>query len=77
MKQDASFVKTRRLEQIAKQIAKGFSSAPEIHLKKLMLWIEMNIGLTKIRALEYIETVCEAKGWELDQDKEIITKGEE
>jgi hypothetical protein len=60
---DASYLKTQRLLQIKKHIAKQFPNP--VNLELMILWIEVNIGLTHDRAFEYITTVCMANQWNL------------
>lgn len=71
MRKDGSFVKTERLRNISTQIAKAFNQSDEkkVDLAVLISWIEMNIGLTKARALEYIDTCCSVHGWSIIDGK--------
>ena len=67
MRKDGSFIKTERLAQIAKQIVKGFPEPVDYH--KLVLWVEMNIGLRADTASEYITKICEAHDWAIEDGK--------
>ena len=61
MRRDGSYIKTERIAQIRKEVAKQL---PEpVDVLKLRLWVECNIGLSKAKTEEYIETVVALAGW--------------
>ena len=64
VRHDGSFVRLERMTQIAKQIAKCFPTPVDYH--KMVLWVEMNIGLTADKASEYIEKICETHDWVIE-----------
>lgn len=67
VRHNGSFVRLERMTQIAKQIASQFPAPVDYH--KLVLWIELNIGLTADKASEYIEKICEGHGWVVEDGK--------
>lgn len=67
MRRDGSFVKSERLKIISKQIKQELPNP--VDLKKLRLWIEINIGLTPEKAESYISVVVEANGWVVNDGK--------
>jgi len=67
MRRDASYIKVERLALITKKIAKQFPEPVDFH--KLVLWIEMEIGLSGEKACEYVEKVCEVHDWEIEDGK--------
>lgn len=69
VRHDGSFVKVERMVQIAKKIATGLSG-PEhvISHEKLILWIELNIGLSPEKAEAYVKKICDGHGWVIEDD---------
>ena len=61
MRKDGSFVKTERMKEIAKLISQAFPEGADY--KKLVLGIEVHMGLTNAKAREYIDKVVESQGW--------------
>ena len=61
---DGSFTKTQRMKTIAKYIAPILGEGKKINIRKLVAWIEVNIGLTKKNAGSYIDTLIAAYDWE-------------
>lgn len=62
-RRDGSFVRSQRLLDISRLIAKAFSQDRKCNVETLKLTIAMEIGLTEKTALQYIDLVCRAKGW--------------
>lgn len=62
VRNDASTTKMERQIMIAKKIAATFNANPKdpIFLRKLVIWVEMSIGLTRRRAEEYIAVVVDS-----------------
>ena len=58
---DAGFVKTTRIKQIKKEMAKGISKG--INKESLLDMVEMDIGLSRSKATEYIDLIVRASGW--------------
>jgi hypothetical protein len=67
VRRDGSYVKVERLKQIGKEIARYFPEPVDYH--KMVLWVEMNIGLSPVKAVEYIDKVIEAHGWIVEDGK--------
>jgi hypothetical protein len=67
MRKDGAFVKLDRIRQIQKEITKCFPK--EVELNRIILWTEMNIGLTQEKAEEYITKIIDANGWVLSEGK--------
>ncbi len=65
MRKDGSFIKTERLKQISTQIAISMSmdSDKKVSLEKILLWIEFNIGLSREKAIDYVDKVLIVKDW--------------
>lgn len=64
VRRDGAFIKTERVRRIGKEIAKHSPKA--MSLDRLMAWVEMEIGLTRKRAEEYILLACLAHGWVIE-----------
>lgn len=73
VRRDGSFIRSQRLIQIGKRIAVGLSEFKTVDVEQLILWIQMNLGLTEKRASEYVAVVVKAKGWVL-KDGEITAE---
>jgi hypothetical protein len=67
MRRDGSFIKIQRLKEIQKQIVSGFPNEVDYH--RIILWTEMNVGLTTEKAEEYVNKLIEANGWFLIDGK--------
>jgi len=67
VRRDGAFVKTQRIKQIVREIAR--QPPGPVSLDRMVTWVEVNIGLSTRRALEYIEKACLAQGW-------LVTNGE-
>lgn len=65
IRRDGSFVRSMRLLEIARMIAKDFSDFKQSDLESLKLRVAMEIGLREKTAMEYIDLVCRAKGWSM------------
>ena len=61
---DGSFTKTQRMNKIAAHIAPILAKGEKVNNAKLVAWIEVNIGLTRQKAGEYIDTLISAYDWE-------------
>jgi len=61
MRKDGSWVKTQKLKEIAKMISTKMPDG--CNYDKLLIKIQFEMGLTESRAEEYIDLVCQAKGW--------------
>jgi len=75
VRRDASFLKTQRLNEISKKMASSFAQSEKLELKKLINWIQYNIGLTYDRTLEYINLVCAVHNWKIEG--EFVVKNPE
>ena len=61
VRKDGSYVKTQRMRRIAAFIAKA--DGDKIKTDKLLAWIEVNVGLTKAKAKQYVATLALAFDW--------------
>ena len=61
MRKDASFVKIERMKEIAKKIVKTFPAGAIYD--KVILTLEVDMGLSNSRAHEYLDKVIEKQGW--------------
>jgi len=73
VRRDGAFVKTERIKTITRQIARSFPG--EIDIEKMIIWIEVNIGLSPGRAREYIEKACIVQDWNI-LEGQIVVKNE-
>lgn len=64
MRRDGSYVKTQRLNQIAAKVSPLLGQGEKVNIAKLISWIEVNIGLTKAKASEYLNTLAGIYEWE-------------
>ena len=63
VRRDSSYLRSQRLQQISKKIAAGLAEG-NISLDRFVNWIQINIGLTEVRAQEYIDICVKAHtGW--------------
>jgi hypothetical protein len=67
VRKDGAFIKLERLRQIKTEIVKGFPEPADY--QRIVLWTEMNIGLSTEKALEYVNKLIAANGWVLDNGK--------
>lgn len=67
MRKDGAYIKLERIKQIQKQIVNSFPA--EVDFSKIVLWAEMNIGLTNETAQEYVTKIVEVNGWVLENGK--------
>lgn len=67
MRKDGAYIKLERIKQIQKQIVSSFPG--EVDFNKIVLWAEMNIGLTNETAQEYVTKIVEVNGWVLENGK--------
>lgn len=65
VRRDGSYVRSQRLLEICKEIAKSFSVHHWCRIEDLKLSVALNMGLTETKALEYIDLVVRAKGWQI------------
>lgn len=63
VRRDGSYVRSKRLLEIAKHIALDFNFNQKSNVEDRLCVIMLNMGLTEKRAMEYIELVCRARGW--------------
>lgn len=63
-KKDGSWVRLQRKNQIKKQIVQHFPSP--VDYKQTVRWILANIGLTRKKAVEYLNEIVECEGWILN-----------
>lgn len=66
VRRNGGFIKTQRIADIKKYIVQ--QSPKPIALNRLVLWVEANIGLTKVKAQEYIEVAVDLLGLIVDGD---------
>lgn len=59
---DASVIKTERLKEISKEIARSFNDGPVL-VEDVSVWAQFNIGLAAKTSMEYIALACRAHGW--------------
>lgn len=62
VRKDAGFLKTQRVEKIAKLIVENFPDG-DISYEQLLGLIQFTEGLTRKTAAEYVDLVLQAKGW--------------
>ena len=67
---DCTDEKVLRLAKIKKKIVTGFPNP--VSRKKIVAWIELNIGLSKKKANSYIDTLVEANSWVEDENDGTI-----
>lgn len=74
---DGAFYKSQRVKQISKEIARLLNKGRKINIERLLNWIEMEIGLSRKRARQYLdlilkthETWMEEKG-HIRKEKEL------
>lgn len=65
VRKDGSYVKTERMRLIAAYTTRFLQNGGKININKLKAWIEVNIGLSPIKAGEYIDTLVSAYDWEI------------
>ena len=58
---DAGFVKTTRIKEIKREMAQTISKG--IAKDRLLDWIEINVGLTRLTATSYVDLVIRSSGW--------------
>jgi hypothetical protein len=61
LRKDGAYVKKSRINTIAVYI----SNHKPVALKTVVLFAELQIGLSEKRAREYIDKICEAYGYEI------------
>ena len=64
VRRDASFLRSERLKQIKLWIAQGIKDG--VDLPKLLDLIEIEMGLRRETAFEYIQLVVRTSGWVID-----------
>jgi len=74
VRKDGAEAKKERLESIAKKIMSALSQELEISLSKTIAVIEYEYGLSKEKALEYLETLEKLNRFVLDKDADKIKK---
>lgn len=65
VRRDSAWLRQQRIQQITKRIALGIAKG--VSLSGLTLWIQVNMGLTKPKAQEYIDLICESQEWEIEK----------
>lgn len=63
VKRDGAFLKTQRITKIGQHIAKNISKG--VDYEGLLTWIEATIGLTNMKAREYVAIACRVHAWEI------------
>lgn len=66
MKRDAAHLKQERMRKIASYVAPMLAEGQKVRITKLLAWIEINIGLTKDKAGEYVNTLASAYDWNVN-----------
>jgi len=66
-RRDGAWIKAQRLKMIAKEVAKTFPEGAD--LEHVLLWIEVNIGLSRKKAQEYLAKVVAVKGWRIEDGR--------
>jgi len=58
---DAGFLKMQRIQKIKKEMAKSISKG--LDKNRLLDWIEINLGLSRLTAEKYVGLIVRAQGW--------------
>jgi len=66
---DAGYVKTSRLAEIKREMAKAIKNG--IEKQSMLDWVELNIGLSRTTACSYIDLIVRASGW-VEIDGKIV-----
>ena len=73
---DGAYFKSKRLQDISKEIAKRLSKGKKLNFEGFVTWIEFNIGLTDKKAREYIKLTCKTHHWHLDKNGFLVLEQE-
>jgi len=74
VRKDGAEAKKERLESIAKKIMSSLSQEMEISLSKTIAVIEYEHGLSKEKAVEYLEILEKLNRFVLDKDADKIKR---
>lgn len=64
IRRDSAFLRSQRIKKITTEMAKKITTG--LRLRGLLIWIQIEIGLSENKAREYVDLICEAKGWKLN-----------
>jgi hypothetical protein len=64
VRKDGAFIKSQRLITIGREVAKHMPNG--VPYDKIIMWIEWNIGLSKVKATEYLDAVIERYDWAVE-----------
>jgi len=64
-RKDGSWVKKQKIEEVWKKISAEFPNT--ISVEKLVLWCEVELGLSKQKAYEYLDLVARIHNLAVDQ----------
>ena len=71
VRRDSSMLKSERLRDIRKEMAVNLKEV--VYTDKLLDWIELNIGLTRHKAREYVDLIVRSEGWVQSDGKIAFT----
>jgi len=61
VRRDSSMLKAERLRTIRQEMAVNLKDV--VRTEKILDWIELNIGLSRLKAKEYIDLIIRTEGW--------------
>ena len=71
VRRDSSMLKAERLARIRTQMMMNLKDV--VKIDKLLDWIELNIGLSRRKAKEYVELIIRSEGWVQSDGKIAFT----
>lgn len=72
-RRDGGYVRSQRLMLIAREIAKDLSQDKICNVENIVRRLLFDMGLTEKTLRNYVDVVCRAKGWVLNDG--VITAG--
>ena len=73
IRKDGAFIKKQRLNKISKYVVKAAAKGP-LSMKKVLAWIQVNVGLTPPKAREYLEVLIDAYEWIVEKNGLTVPK---
>lgn len=67
VRKDSGYLKTMRLGEIKREMAKTIAKG--IDPDRLLDWIEVNLGLRRETAKEYVDLIVRTQGWAVFEGK--------
>lgn len=74
-RKDGAFIKLERIKQIRSVIIRQFPE--DVSVDKVLSWAEVNIGLRRDTARQYLEMIVDNEGWIVSDGKIVISFDEE